>query len=89
MVPRPYAIVSCDFVMMYSCSLVEMMDHLLHTFISILGADGAGSYNQCGYLDALTYVSIHNTNALHYFTPDMCVFVCIYIYIYIYIYMTL
>jgi hypothetical protein len=63
MVPRPYAIVLCDFVVMYSCSLVAMMDHLLRTFISILGADGAGSYNQGGYLAAVAYVSIHNTNA--------------------------
>ena len=72
MVPRPYAIVSCDFVVMYSCTLVGMMDHLLRTFISILGADGAGSYNQGGYLDALAYVWFHNTNALHYFN-QMCV----------------
>ena len=83
MVPRPYAIVSCAFVVMYSCSLVRMMDHLPRTFISMLGADGAGaSYNQGGYLDALAYISIHNTNALHYITCNihqipMCVCVCV------------
>jgi hypothetical protein len=88
MVPRPYAIVSCDFVVMYSCSLVGMMDHLLRTFISILVANGAGSYNQGGYLDALAHVFVHNTNALHYFTPDMCVCVCVrtYIHTHIHIY---
>ena len=78
MVPRPYAILPCDFFVAYSCSLVGMMDHLLRTFISILGADGAGGYNQCGYLVALAYVTIHNTNALRYFTPEVCVCVCVY-----------
>jgi len=76
MVPRPYAIVSCDFVVMYSRTLVGMMDHLLCTFISILGADVASSYNQGGYLDALAYVCIHNTDALHCFN-QMCVCVCV------------
>ena len=79
MVPRPYAIVSCDFVVMYSRTLVGMMDHLLCTFISILGADGASSYNQGGYLDALAYVCIHNTDALHCFN-QMCVCVCVCVY---------
>jgi hypothetical protein len=91
MVPRPYAIVSCDFVVTYSCSLVGMMDHLLRTFISILTADGAGSHNRGGYFDALAYVRIHNTNALHYFN-QMCVwvwvcvvvlFVCVWVFFFI------
>ena len=77
MLPRPYAIMSSDFVLMYSCSLAGMMDHPLHTFISILGADGAGRCIQGGYLDVLAYVFIHNTNALHHFTPDMCLYIYI------------
>jgi hypothetical protein len=38
--PPPYAIVSSDLVVMYSFSLVGMMDDLPCTFVSILGADG-------------------------------------------------
>jgi hypothetical protein len=84
MAPRPYAFVSCDFVVMYRCcSLVGMMDRLRRTFISILGADGAGSYNQRGHLDALAYIFIHNTNSVYHFTPDMCLYIYTHIYVYI------